>query len=184
MTGGRLDHRGFGDFGQGLFHGRIGRLVAHQDQRARFRPSCPSGWMTEEIPIFNSARMAVILASVPGLSITFKPQIITGNDFVDGQDFSVAVMRHERRNAVAGAVLEIQGRVRDVAQDRAGRGVLARAASVKERIAHHVAAHEDRVKNMIDAGQDVGVGHQRRDKRKPARPGRVAAFCAGRLCRL
>ena len=35
-------------------------------------PSWPSGWMTEEIPIFDAARMAVIFASVPGLSITLN----------------------------------------------------------------------------------------------------------------
>jgi ABC-type nitrate/sulfonate/bicarbonate transport system ATPase subunit len=35
-------------------------------------PSWPSGWMTEEMPIFAAARMADILASTPGLSTTLK----------------------------------------------------------------------------------------------------------------
>ena len=62
---------------------------------------------------------------------------------------------------VARAVFEIQRRVRDVAQNRAGGGVFARAAPIEKRVAHHVAAHKDGVKNMIDTGQNMGVGTSR-----------------------
>ena len=109
-----------------------------------------------------------------------QTQVIAGNHFVDGQDFAMAVMRHEGRNAVARAVFEIQRRVRNVAQNRAGRGVLARAAPVEKRVAHHVAPHKNRVKNMIDTGQHMRVRHQRRINGGLHRLA-GAAFCPARF---
>ena len=92
-----------------------------------------------------------------------QPQVIARTDFADRQQQSPACSCGTKaRHAALGAVLQIQRRVGDVAQDRAGRGVLARPAPVKEGVADDVAAHEDGVKNMIDARQDVGVGDQGR----------------------
>ena len=50
-------------------------------------------------------------------------------------------------------MLQVERGIRQVAQHRAGRGVLAGAASVEEGVAHHIAAHEDRVERMVHAGQ-------------------------------
>ena len=54
-----------------------------------------------------------------------------------------------------------QRRVREIAQDRTGRRVLTRTAPVVKRVAHHVTAHEDRVEDVIHAGEHMRVWHER-----------------------
>src|SRR6266576_315613 len=74
-------------------------------------------------------------------------------------------MWHEWREAMFGAELQVERRVRHVAQHCARRGVLARATPVKQRVSHYVAAHEDGVEHVIHAGQDMRVRHERRVNR-------------------
>ena len=69
-------------------------------------------------------------------------------------------MRHERRDAAPGAALEVERRVGEVAQHGARRGILARAAPIVKRVAHHIAAHINGVEDIVDAGEHVRVGHE------------------------
>ena len=61
-----------------------------------------------------------------------------------------------------GAEFQIERGIRQVAQDGAGSGVLARAAAVEQGVADDIAAHEDGVKDMVHAGQNVRVRNQGR----------------------
>ena len=56
---------------------------------------------------------------------------------------------------------KMSGDLREIADDRAGRRVAARAASVIEGVADHVAAHQDGVEDAADRGEDVGLWNQR-----------------------
>ena len=107
-------------------------------------PSWPSGWMTEEMPIFDRAEDGGDFCQRAGLVHHVEPDEIPADDFADRHDRAVAFVRHERRHAMLGAEFQIQRRVRQIAQHRAGGGVLARAAPVKKRVADDVAARRTR----------------------------------------
>ena len=66
-------------------------------------------------------------------------------------------MSDERRHAQLRSVLQIERGIRHVAQHRARRGVLARAATVEQRVADDIAANEDSVEHAVHAGQHVRV---------------------------
>ena len=81
---------------------------------------------------------------------------------VHGEDGALPFVRHEGRNAALGSAFKIEGGVSEVAQHGAGGGVLARAAAIIEGVTHDVAAHIDRVEDMVHAGQHVRIGDERR----------------------
>ena len=60
-----------------------------------------------------------------------------------------------------GSEFQIQRCIRQIAQDGAGGGVFARAASVKQSIADHVAADKDGIEHVVHTRQDVLVRNQR-----------------------
>src|SRR2546423_5505212 len=70
-------------------------------------------------------------------------------------------MRHKGSNPAVGAALEIERRVRQIAQHRAGGSILACAAPIIKRVADNIAAHEHGVENMVHARKDMIVWHQR-----------------------
>ena len=132
-------------------------------------PSWPSGWMTDEMPIFDWPKMAAIFASVPGLSTTLsRTKYCETTSAIGATAPGIRAAQTAARDA-GRAEFQIQRRVGEVAQHRAGGGVLARAASVKQRVADDVAADEHGVEDMVHAGEHVRIRDQASDKPKPAR---------------
>ena len=71
-------------------------------------PSCASGWMTEEMPMFSLAEDAGHLGEDAGLIVHGDAQVILGDDLVDRLAGAVEAVRHE---AVA-AARRLRGRRR------------------------------------------------------------------------
>ncbi len=105
-----------------------------------------------------------------------EPDKILRDDFFNRHDRAGTFVRHERRQAMFVGEFQIKRGIGQIAQDRAGRGILARAASVKKRIADNIAAHKDGVESIIHTGENVRVWNQESDKRKPARDTRLQFF--------
>ena len=100
--------------------------------------------MTEEMPMFDCAENGGDFCQHAGLVHDVEPDEIVRDDFVHRHDRAVAFVRHKWRHAMLGAEFQVQRGVGQIAQHRAGRGVLARAAPVKQRVADDIAAHETR----------------------------------------
>src|SRR5690242_20786323 len=69
-------------------------------------------------------------------------------------------MRNKRGNPVFVSRLQIESGIRQVAEHRAGGGILACAPAIIQRVANDVATDINRVVNVMDAGQDVLVWNQ------------------------
>src|SRR5258706_9423880 len=92
-------------------------------------------------------------------------------------------MRNKGADSALGPAFHIERRVGEIAKNRAGGGVLTRAATIIEGIADDIAPDKNGIENVIHAGQDVIVRDQRRiDRNLHGRAAAVAlAFRLGLL---
>ena len=90
-----------------------------------------------------------------------EADVIRRGDLVHGDDLDLAGgVGDEGGDALVAAVVEVQGGVGDVTQDRAGGGVATGTAAVEEGFTNHVAADGDGVEGVVDGGKDVVIADE------------------------
>src|SRR6266436_4531838 len=159
--GGGFHDRELGDFFEGNGDGAVGGVVEHEDEGDAFA-LVAFGLNDGRDADFGVAENGGNLRQSAGHVYDVEADEVARKNFGDRGHCAVALVRYKRRDAMFGGELEIKGGVGEIAEHRAGGGVLARAAAVEKGIANDVAAHEDGVEDMADAGQDVRVGDESR----------------------
>jgi len=120
-----LDDRQSADSDKRFCDSAIGGIVEAMKIRGTLSPSCPSGWMTEEMPILEAPKISAILARTPGLVHHVEGTKILRDDVINRHHRAVAFMGNKRRNAVFRPNLRSSAAFRQIAQYGAGCGVLA-----------------------------------------------------------
>src|ERR1043166_1562370 len=159
--GSGFDYVQLGNFLQRAPHGRVGRIVNHQNHRNNFADVTfelndrrNSNFGRGE----NSGNSGEHTRSVDYT----QTDVISRNDVVHRQDGAPGFGGNKRGDATFAAAFQIEGGIGQIAEHGAGRRILPGTAAIIKCVAHHVAAYEDRIEHVVDAGENMPVRYERR----------------------